>query len=295
MAYVLNDKIKISKPIVFLCGPYYNDLDKSDRRKILQDFFLNQFPNHSLPLIIDDFLTKENIKDDTISIQVLEEIFAGISHATYIFLDTMSSAVELGLFTNSAYNNSLYVFVPYEKDRNCGTIGVFTRDTVLEDNIERVKTIYYHPRIERVAISTDHVGEFYKFIHDRMPSNIEKEIVNEYSNNNKAEYEVMLSCEDNYPKNDFCINYQYNKPENSLVVFVSVKLLFYIVAGILYSEYADNLRKKENLDFDHYNIDNAVSHLKSTMLAFLMRNTFLGLNGKTKISIACNFRPKWRQ
>ena len=58
----------------------------------------------------------------------------------------------------------LYVFVPYEKDRNCGTIGVFTRDTVLEDNIERVKTIYYHPRIERVAISTDHVGEFYKFI-----------------------------------------------------------------------------------------------------------------------------------
>ena len=28
MAYVLNDKIKIDKPIVFLCGPYYNDSDK---------------------------------------------------------------------------------------------------------------------------------------------------------------------------------------------------------------------------------------------------------------------------
>ena len=40
MAYILKDEIKINKPIIFLCGPYYNDLDKSDRRKILQDFLL---------------------------------------------------------------------------------------------------------------------------------------------------------------------------------------------------------------------------------------------------------------
>lgn len=285
MAYILNDKIKIEKPIVFLCGPYYNDSDKSDRRKILQDFFLEKFPNHCLPLIIDDFLTKENIGDDSVSIQLLEEIFAGISHKTYIFLDTMSSAVELGLFTNSAYNNSLYVFIPYEKERNCGTIGAFTKDVVLQDNIDRVKTIYYHPKIERVAFSTDYVGEFYKFINNQLPVVLENDILQDYKKNIQPEYEIKLCCDDSYPKDDYCINYQYNKKENSLVAFISVKLLFYIVGGIVYSEYAENLRRKEKLDFNHYNIDNAVSHLKSIIMAFVLKNTFLGVNGKTKISI----------
>lgn len=285
MAYVLNDKIKIDKPIVFLCGPYYNDSDKSDRRKILQDFFLKKYPNHCLPLIIDDFLTKENIGDDSVSIQLLEEIFAGISHKTYIFLDTMSSAVELGLFTNSAYNNSLYVLIPHEKERNCGTIGVFTKDVVLEDNVDRVKTFYYHPRIERVAFSTDYVGEFYKFINDQLPVALEQDILQDYAKNIQPEYKIVLMSNDSYPKNDYCINYQYNKKDNSLVVFISVKLLFYIVGGIVYSEYAENLRKKEKLDFNYYNIDNAVSHLKSLVLTFVLKNTFLGVNGKTKISI----------
>ncbi len=285
MAYVLNDRIKINKPIVFLCGPYYDNNDKSDRRKILQDFFLDKFPNGCLPLIIDDFLTKENIGDNSISIQLLEEIFAGISYRTYIFLDTMSSAVELGLFTNSAYNNSLYILIPYERERNCGNVGVFTKDVVLKDNINRLKTIYYHPKIERVAFSTDYVGEFYKFINNQLPTTLEEEILRDYTKSFKTEYEVTLNYNDSYPKDDYCINYQYNEKENHLVVFISVKLLFYIVSGIVYSEYGENLRKKKELNFNHYNIDNAIAHLKSLLIAFIIKNTFVGVNSKTKISI----------
>ena len=83
----------------------------SDRRRILNKVLLDEYK--CLPLIIDNFLTPDNIGDDTISILLLEEIFAGISFKTYIFLDTMSSAVELGLFTNNVYNNSISVFVPH--------------------------------------------------------------------------------------------------------------------------------------------------------------------------------------
>lgn len=285
MAYVLKDKIKISRPIVFLCGPYYNDSDKSDRRKILKDFFFAQFPNRCMPLIIDDFLTKENIGDDSISIQLLEEIFAGISHRTYIFLDTMSSAVELGLFTNSACNNSIHVFIPCEKERNCGAIGVFTRDVVLEDNAERVKTVAYHPRIERVALSTDYVCEYYKFIRDQLPTVLADDILEDYGKGLKPEYTIQLLCSDSYPKQDYSIHYQYNKEEDSLVIFISVKLLFYIVSGIVYAEYAKNLTNKKGLDFNHYNIDNAVSHLKSILIAFVLKNTFLGVSGRTKVDI----------
>lgn len=288
MAYILKDKIKIDKPIIFLCGPYYNGADKSDRRKILKDFFLEKFPKKCMPLIIDDFLTEENIGDESVSIQLLEEIFAGISHRTYIFLDTMSAAVELGLFTNSAYNNSLFVMIPYEKERNCGTIGAFTKDIVLEDNADRVKTAYYHPKIERVAFSTDYVSEFYKFINDRLPCVLANDILQDYTKDICQEYEISLTDDDSYPKDDYCINYQYDKKENRLVVFMSVKLLFYIIAGIVYSEYADNLVKEENrdkLNVNHYNIDNAISHLKSIVLAFILKHTFLGINGGTHITI----------
>lgn len=285
MAYVLKDKIKISRPIIFLCGPYYNESDKSDRRKILKDFLLKQFPDGCMPLIIDDFLTKKNIRDDSVSIQLLEEIFTGISHRTYIFLDTMSSAVELGLFTNSAYNNSIHVFIPYETDPSCGNIGVFTRDVVLQDNAERVKTIAYHPRIERVAFSTDYVCEYYKFMQDRLPTAIMNHILQDHVKGIETEHTVELVCSDSYPKKDYCIHYQYNKEEDALVVFLSVKLLFYIVGGIVYAEYAENLKEKDGLDFNHYNVDNAVSHLKSILTAFMLKNTFLGVNGKTKVNV----------
>lgn len=126
--------------------------------------------NKVIPLIIDDFLVQENIQDNSISIQMLEEIFANISYRTYIFLDTMSSAVELGLFTNNAYHNSIYIFIPHEKDRNCGNIGQFTQKSVLADNPDRVKTVYYHPKIERVAFSSDYVCEYYKFIDNKLPA-----------------------------------------------------------------------------------------------------------------------------
>ena len=285
MAYILKDEIKINKPIIFLCGPYYNDLDKSDRRKILQDFFLENFPKKCLPLIIDDFLTKENIGDNEISIQLLEEIFAGISFKTYIFLDTMSSAVELGLFTNSAYNNSLYVMLPYEKERNCGNIGVFTSNVVLEDNADRITVRYYHPKIERIAFSTDNVGEFYKFINDCLPEKIRKDILQDYAENINLEHEIQIAHKEDYPQNDYCVNYQYNNTENSLIVFISVKLLFYIICGIVYSEYTENLRKKEKLDFDSYNIYTTVAHLKSLIMTFLMKHTFVGINSKTKVDI----------
>lgn len=284
MAYILKDKIKINKPIVFLCGPFYNDKEKSDRRKILQDFLLTELRGHCLPLIIDDFLTKDNIGDESVSIQLLEEIFAGISCKTYIFLDTMSSAVELGLFTNSAYNNSICVMMPYEAERNCGTVGVFTKEAVLKDNNERVQIVYYHPRIERVAFSTDYVGEYYKFIDDQLPMALQKNILNDFENID-YEYHIKLVCKDSYPKSDYDIHYQFNTNDNSLITFLSVKLLFYIVSGILYSEYGDDLRKKDKLIFNDHNIDNAVSYLNSIILTYIMKNTKLSVNGKTRISI----------
>ena len=98
MEYTLLDKIMITRPILFLCGPYYERNNKSDRRVILQEKIYSAYKNKYLPLVIDDFLTDNNINDNNISIQLMEEICAAVSYKTYIFLDTMSSATELGIF-----------------------------------------------------------------------------------------------------------------------------------------------------------------------------------------------------
>ena len=299
MAYIIKDKIKITKPILFLCGPYYNDKNKSDRRKILQKFLLNDVPKEEqkagsasgknnprrcLPLIIDDFLTRENLGDASISIQLLEEIFAGIAYKTFIFLDTMSSAVELGLFANSSCNNSIYTLLPFEKDRNCGGIGVFVKDIVLDDNMHKVKTTYYHPQIERVAFSTDHVGEFFKFVKNELPETIKKDILEDFESNCKLEYDIDLQNADRFPENDFLINYQYNKKQNELNVFISVRLLFYIVSGIVYSEYGWNIRKEE-YEFSDYNIKCTVANLKEAIRILIIKRCLIGVNCKTQINI----------
>ena len=282
MVYALNDKIKIERPIVFLCGPYYKSGDVSDRRRILNKVLLDEYK--CLPLIIDNFLTPDNIGDDTISIQLLEEIFAGISFKTYIFLDTMSSAVELGLFTNNVYNNSISVFVPHLEDRNCGTIGVFVNDNVLTNN-KNVKKICYHPKIERVAFSTDYVGEYYKFVNNQLPTVIKNSIDQDFEEIGDREFKIKLKCFNDYPKDDFVINYRFNEKENTLIVFISVKLLFYIVGDIIYAEYSNNLASKKNLRITSDHIRLVMAQLNSLIRILFLKNSLVAINGKTNIVI----------
>ncbi|MHB8127589.1 MAG: reverse transcriptase domain-containing protein [Mobilitalea sp.] len=285
MSYMLNDNILIKRPIIFLCGPYYNENNKSDRRRIFKEYFLHEYKDKCLPLIIDDFLTKKNIADETISIQLLEEIFAGISYKTYVFLDTMSAAVELGLFSNSAFNNSLYVMLPQEKDILTGGVGYFIKDIVLKDNPQKINTTRYRPKIDRVAYSSDCITEYYNFVDDKIPEHIRFEIQDDFNNNLFHEKEIEIEENDAYPRKNFCLNYKYDSDHNTLKLYISVQFLFYIVGGVLYAEYSELLRKKKDLDFDHFNVDWAVNNLKSILLAYMQKHTFIGINNKTNIEM----------
>lgn len=78
--YKLRDHLTISRPLLFLCGPYYDKTAKSDRRRILQEKLYEMFGKRYQPLIIDDFLTADNIKDPSISIQLSWDCFP-ITHS----------------------------------------------------------------------------------------------------------------------------------------------------------------------------------------------------------------------
>ena len=241
--YTLLDTITINRPIVFLCGPLYDKNNQSDRRKILQEKIYSEFEGKYLPLVVDDFLTKESMGQE-ISIQIMEEICTAISLQTYIFLDTISSAAELGIFVNSAFFNKVKVFVPKINDiYNKGNVGFFVKEVVLKDKPDKIEVLEYRPKVQKAAIATDYFAEFYSFVNDVIPNNITKNIEKDevYSETDKHKIEIINTP--NMPQNEHQICY---KIENeNIYIHTSIKVLFYTTISIIYCEYKDFFEKKE--------------------------------------------------
>lgn len=250
--YILVEKIIIDRPILFLCGPYYNKKDSGDRRGLLKDKINEIYNKKFLPLIIDDFLTDENIKDENISIQLMEEICAAISLQTYIFLDTLSASAELGIFSNSAYMNELKIFIPKRNDiYNKNNVGYFVKEVALKSPEKKTSVYEYRPRVRRNALATDYIVEFYSFVDDTIPNNILQLITEDPILNSKDAHDIKLVNRNGRPENPYEICYTVE--DKSLIVHTSIKLLFYVTLAIVFCEYTDFF-KKEKDNFKDINI-----------------------------------------
>lgn len=107
-------KFDYSRPLVFLCGCKYYEND-TDRRYILKQWISKNWYDknekiHATPIIIDKILDSKDVKEHGLKINLLEEIMATISYRTYILLDTMSTAYELGQFSNFYADNKFSIF-----------------------------------------------------------------------------------------------------------------------------------------------------------------------------------------
>lgn len=254
MGYILRDEVLIKRPIIFLCGPYFKKDNKSDRRYLLRKCFRKHYRDCVLPLIIDDFLTKDNIKDDKINIQLLEEIFAIISYKTYIFLDTLSAASELGLFMNHAFTNSVVAYVPKKSDiLNKSNIGYFVKDVILQMNSEQAKCLEYRPAITRSVISSDYAVEHYGFISDIIPENIEKEIAVDVIYKDRKAKPIITKKGEQYPNDDFHIFYQIRNGKT--ILHVSIGMLFEIVMSLMYELYQSKLVTNKKATIADFAVD----------------------------------------
>lgn len=243
--YILVEKIIIDRPILFLCGPYYNKKDSGDRRGLLKDKINEIYNKKFLPLIIDDFLTDENIKDENISIQLMEEICAAISLQTYIFLDTLSASAELGIFSNSAYMNELKIFIPKRNDiYNKDNVGYFVKEVALKSPEKKTSVYEYRPRVRRNALATDYIVEFYSFVDDTIPNNILQLITEDPILNSKDAHDIKVVNRNGRPENPYEICYTVE--DKSLIVHTSIKLLFYVTLAIVFCEYTDFFKKKKD-------------------------------------------------
>lgn len=283
MEYILLNKIKIKKPILFLCGPYYNESNKSDRRLILQNRIYTLYAKKYLPLVIDDFLTEKNINDQNIDIQLMEEICAAISAQTYIFLDTMSSAVELGIFANSAYANEIKVFIPKVDDiRNKGNVGYFVRDVVMKKHPTRVKYIEYRPKIDRKAIATDYIVEHYAFVGDKLPKNIDAIISEDPIFKQSDLHQLTLINSEDMPFEQYTICYVCNNC--NLNIKISMKLLFYVTVSVILSIYQEELLTG-NKDFSIFDMKIICENVSNSFKNYIEDTDKIDLSNVDMISL----------
>lgn len=226
MEYILKEKLNIVKPLIFLCGPLYEE-KPHDRRKILKDFLIKDFSKPVLPIIVDSILNKEKINDDTIKIPLMEEICAAVSAKTYIFLDTFSAVAELGIFSSATYANKICVILPNSNDKLTNGINFFVLEIINSSN--NIDQIFYRPRITRVPIASDFVSEYYEFPYNKVPKNLKKYIIGDTICDNKPR-KIEIKHKPKSIENFHEIN--YSKDQNEYIVNINLKTLFYIVASI---------------------------------------------------------------
>lgn len=127
MSFFFIDRLIISRPLVFLCGPYTDlkNIDPRDRRVIMRKWINSKWVSsdvktsgekiHAYPIIVDAILDGSTLKTKNLKANLSEEILAQVAYRTYIFLDTMSTSYEFGEFTNYALGeNSVQVFLDDE-------------------------------------------------------------------------------------------------------------------------------------------------------------------------------------
>lgn len=281
--YTLLDIITIDRPIVFLCGPLYDKSNESDRRKILQEKIYSEFDGRCLPLVVDDFLTKENMDKEEISIQIMEEICAAISLQTCVFLDTISSATELGIFVNSAYLNKVKVFLPKNNDvYNKDNVGFFVKQIVLKDRPDKTEVLEYRPKVQKKALATDYFVELYSFVNDVLPNNINKSIENDKLYNGGGKHKLEIVNSPNMPQCEYQICYKID--DNNMFIHTSIKLLFYTTISIIYCEYKEFFVRKDD-NFNTLDIENISKRVIEAYVNLLCEKTGIYVKDECNVFI----------
>lgn len=234
--YTLDEVVNM-RPLVFLCGPFYDEKDRRDRRTILRRHLSSMSINVSLDgkkllvrpfaLIIDKVFNNDEL-ENTQNITLIEEIVAACAYKSYIFVDTMSTALELGLFSNSYSQNRTTALLPKDYKLFRPDIGYFVVQTMMKSkNIEICK--YGNKRVNK--IKKNKAGEKYvlenliAFKGLRVSREIEEAVERDFDSNIEN-YKICISFTENIDD----VSSIYYVMDDSRIKFVIPPLtLFYMV------------------------------------------------------------------
>lgn len=250
MKVLLKDSLKIDRPIVFLCGPKFDKNNPHDRRGILREGIIDSSEERVLPLIIDDFLSEKNLKGFKLQLPLLEEILARISRKTFVMLDSMSTAAEMGLFLNHAFENKCVVLLPKVNDIIRNPVGFFAESVIKYS--KNAECIYYRPSITLNIEATGYTSEYYGFINDVIPGNIINYLCSDKDLDVESEkWKIALVTD-------------HDKDTKKIII--STRHLFYIVASLVYDKYYKVLRTPGDCNESMFNCDEIISLTRNAII-----------------------------
>lgn len=221
-----------ARPLVFLCGPFIDEKDKKDRRNILRKYF-NDFEieinnrNNILKVkpfaLVIDKLFDNKILEEKMNVTLLEEIVAACAFKNYIFVDTMSTSLELGLFSNSYAENKSTALIPCDYKFFKPDIGYFVTETLKKSH--NISICKYKNRRYNKYLGEKVLENLVGFKANRIPIEIENEIKKDFSNQCEK-YLIDMSFTNDITEPD---KLYYSISSNQLLVRVPAKNLLYLV------------------------------------------------------------------
>ncbi|MDY6391987.1 MAG: reverse transcriptase domain-containing protein, partial [Bacilli bacterium] len=209
--------ITLDRPLVFLCGPKLGKVT-CDRRILLKTFIervSNKRHIAPVPVIVDPLFDPSEVLSNGLDIALLEEIVANVSERTYIFLDSLSTSYEYGLFSHNQSGNSIVLFLDSGyANRINNSVGEFVKRS------PRSKVINY-------SCQYDARG-FISFPTNQVPSEIKNAIASDFqliAQTNRT-YPLKFTHAKVVPSGFGEVSYWWDK--RNLSFRVSLKTLFYL-------------------------------------------------------------------
>ncbi len=259
-------ELDISRPLFFLCGPAFKRINgkdsieetklkikqekKENRRSILQKHISKMKDGEfkPLPIIVDElFNNDEEIEKYKLNVDMLEEIVSNISAKTYIFLDTMATSYELGLFTNTKQSNNVSILLDsnYERRNNCN---------VSEYILKAVDKKYI------IQYEAKYMYNYIYFKNNIIPKSIKDDIKNTCDYLKKYS-KVKITFTDDISRTNEVGVIKYKFDNHSLSFLIDIKTIFYLLADEFYNK--------------DYKFNNEINKDIKKRLCFLVTRLFL--------------------
>ena len=220
--------VTINRPFYFLCGP---SIDHSEKRNVFSRFLEKQYTSETIrpfPIIVDRVFRSDIIKDYNLNMVLLEEIVAATSFKTYIFLDSLSTAYELGIFRNSKTSNNVTILVESKyEDRQRREVGEY-----IEKSIQSSHFLKYSCRV------SDEEQEFFEFEDDTVPDNIKDYIQKEILGYSKKPKVITFTTSEKGLENPDSAFVKINGKD--IGITFSLKALFYTMSVFLDLEFTNH-------------------------------------------------------
>ena len=166
-----------------------------------------------MPLVVDRIFSDDFVRNNGLDLCLLEEIVSAVSYKTYVFLDTMSTSFETGLFSNHFVKDNVTVFLEngYENRPN-NRIGEFIKKS--------------NPSICIYSGNRDNQGYISFSNPKNLPKEIQTEIDSDIEKAPSLPTNIVFRHFDNRPLEFGEFGWLFDKDEK-LIFSCSIKTLFY--------------------------------------------------------------------